>query len=307
MLVIGAACTVVVADAADLALHFFRGSDGTYLRSTYLGGRDSSVVAKIAGVASYDGTVAVGDATRESVVLVSEAGGTIRRIRLVAQASAGFTARLALWRDNTILERALPVPGNPGGAVARMWDSSGMLLRQIGAETAYENESLQLAMNDGALAVHRDTLWFGRFSDGRIFGYALHGRSSEQPRVIELPLFYEMDAPTFVVARRETGNQTGFLPAQVRHHLRVFTIDEHGSFLVVQMRADGSTVIASMAREGDTYRVFDVGGRVRAIAAGGGSVFAAVSQTGATQGAQLLRFDLPYQQRGACGVTPPLR
>jgi hypothetical protein len=38
--VVGQECTVAVADAADQAIHFFRGRDGTYLRSAFLGGRD---------------------------------------------------------------------------------------------------------------------------------------------------------------------------------------------------------------------------------------------------------------------------
>ena len=168
------------------------------------------------------------------------------------------------------------MPGTFDGSLVRVWSSDGDSLGKIGLATRYDDALFDLAMNDGAVALSDDTLWYARLADGRIFGFDIRTPLAMRPRTIELPLYYEMIPPEHSDAAVQAEDETGFLGVDIQRHTLAFALDEGGNFLIVQSTGSG-TVLAALSRDGGTYRAFDIGGMIRAVSVADGVVYAIVS------------------------------
>src|SRR5690606_32094980 len=114
----------------------------------------------------------------------------------------------------------------------------------------------------------RDTLWYARFADGRILGFPLGQSVTDPARTLELPVYFQMDPPSWTrVIDTMSARRRGVLPVQLQRHIGAFAIDSIGNFWLAQYAGEGRHVLAALSQDGATYRAFDIGGRIRALAA----------------------------------------
>ena len=194
------------------------------------------------------------------------------------------------------------------GALVRVFDRTGRMIRRIGRVSEYPGEGLTYFLNRGYVQIFADTLWFARRADARILAFPLNGPYDTPARILELPVYYRADAPI-----EDVSSDGSRVAVRIQEHLRGFTVAPSGEFYVVQnlswpAMASRSTpwlprsVITVVRRDGMVQRRVSVDGRILALAATRDGFVGSV-----VLGAKLaaLRFTVnglrPGADEGSCG------
>lgn len=266
-------CGVVVGDSDDDAVHWFASAPGGYVTSFYLGGRDSAIVGRMGGLdVAADGSVLVGDAGRGAVAIVSTRG-EVRSLRLHLPDSSAPLGRVARDAAGRLYEKSKPL-GTADSSLIRVWNRDGQRQGGIGTFRNFGDDRISHALNDGALAIRGDTLWFARFSDGRILGFPLRSRARLPARTVELPLYFEMEKPVAATLLDKSDPRSqGQLSAQAQRHVSALALDNSGNFFVAQYVNGTTQVLVGLTRDGRTRIAMRVHGQIRALAATTTSVY----------------------------------
>ena len=271
-------CTVVIGDASDIAIHWFRGSQAAYAQSVFLGGREAPLVADLSDLeAVTPDIVAISDRGQSRVIRVDAEGRLLSVIEIPIQREESdliSANRIALGPNGTLIEQPLwrgTLAGYPG--IVRMWESDGRLRHYLGEVVRSGGTEYVGVLSLGDFLVRGKTLWTLRRVDGRLLAYDLLEPESSALVSHELPLFFEMDPPS-IVLRDSIAGDTAVAAAR---HADSFTIDPRGNFFVEQFREDRTPILGAMASDWTGYRAFDLGvAQIRALAATLDHLFASV-------------------------------
>ena len=247
-------CRLIVADRGDLALHQFDALTLEYLQSTYLGGRDSSIVHRMGGFdVGPGGDVVLADAARQSVVLLSPEHEVVGVIPTAAVSPFAMALRpwIEVGADDQLYEeltmRPTVDPAELPPGPFRVSSADGVLRGYFGRWQAANQSLFTGALTLGEFHVLGNALWHLRSADGRLFVYDLEADSLPTlSRAIELPLFYEMEPPQARPARAADRLGAGQLvggSVEVNSHVGSFAIDPFGQVLIEQMLEDGRRVL----------------------------------------------------------------
>ena len=271
-------CTVVIGDASDIAIHWFRGSRAAYAQSVFLGGRETPLVTDLSDLeAVTPDIVAVSDRGQGRVVRVDTEGRLLSMMEIPIQREGSnliAANRIALDSSGALIEQPLwrgTLAGYPG--IVRVWGSDGRLKRYLGEVVRSGGPEYVGALSLGDFLVRGKTLWTLRRVDGRLFAYDLSEVESSAVASHALPLFFEMDPPS-IVLRDGIAGETAVAAAR---HADSFTMDPEGNFFVEQFREDRTPILGTVASDGTAYRAFDLGvAQIRALAATLDHLFASV-------------------------------
>lgn len=294
--------TLIVADASDIALHRFAVCPPTYLRSHYFGGRDSSLIARLASMTvSQSGDIAIGDIGRSQILLLAPSGRLQSVIRLEGISEEWSAARIGIGEDGRVFERALATPESRlRNGLVRVWNAKGQLLAPIGRMQPFGARRFTIAANDGTFVLRGDTLWYARFVDGRILGWLTTEDRTAPVRIIELPLYFEIDVPTYDSLHDPSDLNGGILPVRIQRHISSFAIDPSGNVFAGQHLRDGRLVLSAVSNDGKRHLAFDLGGKIRALAATEDAVYAALEWSYPTgiPTTRVLAFSNPFCEGG---------
>lgn len=260
-------CRVALADQVDRAVHIFT-TDGRYIRSIYGGGRDDPLLPSPTSMAiTRSGHVVVRNFTGETVEFDSS-GKVVRKLNLHMDGDPREAAGIiAVDNQGNIYDHwigsgfSVPRSNWPHDApLVRLWQSNGHYLGQDGSLAVYPPHTFTQALNRGALAILADTLWFARSADGRILAFPLRRSMAVPLRVINLPLYYQMDAP------REEEKDGLYFTSAARHIL-AFAAAPTGELFFIQSTSwttdslgvgHSHIVLASIERDGSHYHAYSV-------------------------------------------------
>jgi hypothetical protein len=202
-------------------------------------------------------------------------------------------SRIALSQAGTVFEQ----PVWWGGALAdypgiiRAWDDDGRFLHYLGEVVRAGGPAFVERLSLGDFVVRGDTLWMLRRADGRLLGYDASAAESSPVVSYDLPLFFEMDAPSVILRDSLTGETS----LSARRHADDFAMDPQGNFYVEQFREDGTSILATVTSDRTGYRAFDLGvSWIGALAATREYVFAAVALPGEPGRTRLLAYRSPF-------------
>lgn len=298
-------CIVFVADGIDQAIHRFSPS-GDDLGSLYVGGRDRPDVAGITSIAAgSDGTLLVGDGERARILRFDVTGHAAGAIALPPVASTIPAVRLAFSEDGRIFERLAAFPPSQGmpARPIRIWSQSGRQLGIIGSVVDIAGSVFAEYLNEGAMQVLADTLWYARFSDGRLLGYPIDPVRSPRPRIIEVPVFFHMSRPTQALSGRD-----GVLLSASTRHITDLALDPDGNFFVSETVVPGGRwALTILDRSGDVRKILDLGGNILSVTVPGACVIASVMRPEGGGTIDLIRFANPlwHHDRGVDDMHEP--
>lgn len=282
-------CRIAIADQVDRAVHLFRTS-GEYLRS-YWEQRRPSPFASIASIdldargnllISYllSREIAIADSTGQvrsswetsQLVDTMAPGAYVRGVGGERVAEHWFGVHFDTNSKDWV-KRDLPL--------VRVFDYEGNELGRAGRVQAFPGYALTAAMNRGFIAAARDTIWYARASDARVWPIPMSGPKAyampDAPQV-QFELFFTMEPPKDFRSRSR-----GDVFADVQEHLRGFTVTEDGSYFaavqVVAWTVDSLRVTSPRTallvrdrRDGATW-VGELGEQIRHVATAGGMVY----------------------------------
>lgn len=164
--------------------------------------------------------------------------------------------------------------GRADFALLRHFARDGALLGRAGRVRDFPGKVLPAALNRGLLAVARDTIWFARPADARVFAVSLDSLNDPSAAtltpVLAPALFYRMRSP-YEVHRSDGGTPGG---VGLEYHLKGFAVAAGGRYFVwgqvlswPDPDAPGvlprpQTVLVVYDRETRTPAVLDVGPEV---------------------------------------------
>lgn len=249
------ACLVMVADAADLAVHVFDASTGLHRRSLYLGGRDSSIVLSLdAFDVAPDGRWLIGDSRRGHLVLMTAEGRVLRRWSAVTStASIGVAAHAAISDAGDIVERPTALPDSTERLPpTRVWNDDGGLLRHLGAVDTIDYIPFSRALSQSLLAVYADTLWSVGVVSARIDGFPISREIDSPVRSIPLEVYHRLKRPRHAVRTTAASGDLagGMLPVEIGRHVTAFAVDDGGNFLLAMTLEGQGGVLQLRAVEG---------------------------------------------------------
>ncbi len=308
-------CRIVVADAGDRAIHWFGGAPPTHSHSLYLGGRDSSIVGRLSTLAaSSKGSLAVVDQRRNTVVRVSKDGVVVGQNRFPEEAlreSKRAGGDIALDAEGNLYETfearsRLEVSGslNLPGPPIRVWGPGGNLVNRYGVVLAESDPLFAGKLSWGRLALHADTLWFARASDGRLLAFPKGG--SETPvRTIGLPILHSTPEPTASILPDPLyPDSAPMVRVAMMPHSGHLAISPSGDFFVEQLRGDLTSVLTAVRADGSRVRIFDLGAeRIHALAATDHVVYVAISPLDDPRRTQVIGYRNPFAGPSVNEVT----
>jgi hypothetical protein len=276
-------CLALVADASDIAVHLFGGANGAYQRSVFLGGREAPLVTELTDmVATAPDLLYVSDRGNGRIVMIDGRGTVLRRLEVpldVSIETASLSAnRIAVGQGGRLYEQPWWREGlaaSPGHV--RVWSSEGRLVHYVGEVVTLGGDAFAEALSVGDVVVQDEVVWVARRVDGRILGYDASKSGSTRLATYELPLLFEMEAPTVY----QVDSVSGETSIQAGRHLGSFAMDPLGNFFAEQLREDGRGILGVLTPGGKAYRAFDLGvNNIRALAATAEYLFVAVLEAG---------------------------
>lgn len=238
-------CALVVADDIDRAVHFFA-LNGRYKRSLYERRRGSPFASVVSVSLDNEPKMALSYLGSEVVRIADWQGHIVSEWTMPALSDSQMPgSRLLITDRGEVLEHWGGTSlatwshswGRRGLPLIRSFSSNGELISRIGQVEESPGKVLPAALSRGFIAVLKDTVWFARSADARLFAAPLK-HPGESPAELQLmlspPLFFGMRTPYEIdIGDGSTPHGVG-----LEYHLRGLAIAGDGRYFVwVQIKS----------------------------------------------------------------------